>query len=248
MNPGSKQRIAEAAAALKGRRLMAFTGAGISVESGIPPFRGPGGLWTKYDPAAFEIDAFLARPGESWRLIKEIFFDFLGKVAPNPAHLALAELERAGLLSGIVTQNIDNLHQEAGSSVVYEFHGNMRQLRCLDCNTVVPAAGFDLSRLPPVCPCGGLLKPDLIFFGEAIPSEAYAASLALARYCEACLVVGTTGEVMPACRVPLEAKRHGALVVEINVKPSAFTGNVTDHFLQGKAGETLTALVRALLD
>lgn len=248
MNPVSEQRVREVAAALRGRRMMAFTGAGISVESGIPPFRGPGGLWTRYDPAAFEIDAFLARPGECWRLIKEIFFDFLGKAAPNPAHLALAELERAGLLAGIVTQNIDNLHQEAGSRVVHEFHGNMRHLRCLDCGTLVPAAGFDLSQLPPFCACGGLLKPDFIFFGEAIPAQAHAASLDLARSCEACLVIGTTGEVMPACGVPLAAKRHGALVVEINVKPSAYTGETSDHFLQGRAGETLGALARALLD
>ncbi len=241
------QQLQQAAEALKGRRIMAFTGAGISVESGIAPFRGPGGLWSRVDPARFEIAAFHADPAGSWALIKELFFDTLGRAEPNAAHLALAGLERADRVLGVVTQNIDGLHQVAGSRVVYEFHGNTRRLRCLACDRTMPVAGIDLSTLPPKCPaCGGVLKPDIIFFGEAIPAEAQAASMALARFCDACLVVGSTGEVLPAAYVPEEAHRHGAVVVEVNVAPSQFTRRITDVFVQAPAGAALAELARLL--
>ena len=245
-DPQSLERAAEA---LKGRRIMAFTGAGISVESGIAPFRGPGGLWSRIDPARFEIAAFHADPAGSWALIKELFFDTLGRAEPNAAHKALAELERADRVLGVVTQNIDGLHQAAGSRVVYEFHGNTRRLRCVSCDRTLGRDEADLSRLPPKCPsCKGLLKPDIIFFGEAIPAEAQAASMALAKFCDACLIVGSTGEVLPAAYVPQEARRHGAVIVEVNVAPSQFTGRITDVFVQAPAGAALSALARLLLD
>ncbi len=247
MSLPERHRLLEAAEALRGSHPMAFTGAGMSVQSGIPPFRGPGGLWTTIDPALFEIGAFRARPLESWRIIKEIFFDTLGRARPNAGHEALSRLERAGRLSGIVTQNIDGLHQAAGSRVVYEFHGNMRRLRCLECGRTPALGAVSLEELPPRCPaCGGLLKPDFIFFGEAIPAEVQEASLSLARFSKCCLVVGSTGEVYPAAYIPQEARRHGATIVEINVRPSHFTDAVTDIFLQGPAAETLAALAELL--
>ena len=137
------------------RHATAFTGAGISVESGIPPFRGAEGLWSRYDPQCLDIGYFHAHPVEAWRVIKEIFYDFFGAARPNDAHRALAVLEQEGIIRATITQNIDNLHQEAGSHTVYEFHGNSRQLLCLGCGTRTPASAVPLEALPPRCACGG---------------------------------------------------------------------------------------------
>ncbi len=226
------------------KHTVAFTGAGISVESGISPFRGPGGIWEREDPAKFEKRWFVAHPEESWILLKKLFYEEgPDKPAPNPAHEALARLEQAGLLSSVITQNIDNLHYAAGSRTVHEFHGTIRLLDCLQCRQKTPAEQVSLNLLPPPCPvCGGLLKPDIVFFGEPIPEKAHRDSLAEAQACEAMLVIGTTGEVMPASRLPLVAKNKGATIIEVNVQPSAYTGNTTDIFLQGRAGETLSRL------
>ena len=224
----------------------AFTGAGISVESGIPTFRGPTGLWSRYDPQILDLGYFFAHPEESWRVIKEIFYDYMGqKARPNPAHRLLAELEKEGKLEGVITQNIDNLHQEAGSRNVVEFHGTAQYLVCTECRDRTPFTAHDLSRLPPACEkCGGLLKPDFIFFGEAIPPEAYRRSMELVQDADLLIVVGTTGEVMPASMIPYEARN--AKVIEINVEPSAYTEERTDLFLQAKAGEAALELGRRL--
>jgi len=135
--PTSKQVLLEQAAdALRrAKRAVAFTGAGISVESGIPPFRGPDGLWSRYDPQVLDLSYFHAHPLESWQVIKEIFYDYFGRARPNEAHKALARLEQAGYLQGVITQNIDNLHQEAGSRHVVEYHGTSRYLTCTACES-----------------------------------------------------------------------------------------------------------------
>jgi NAD-dependent deacetylase len=226
------------------RRAIAFTGAGISVASGIPPFRGPGGLWSKYDPSCLELDYFLRYPREAWMVIKEIFYDHFGAAEPNPAHQVLAHFETEGLLpGGIITQNIDHLHQAAGSQRVIEFHGSNQQLVCLDCGAPVAAAPEILADLPPRCArCGGVLKPDFVFYGEGIPPAAYQTADEETRLADVWLVVGTTGEVFPACAMPIEAKRNGALIIEINVRPSEFTDTITDIFLRGKASDILTEL------
>lgn len=225
------------------RFTVAFTGAGISVESGIPPFRGEKGLWNKYDPKTLEIDYFHSNPLASWEVIMEIFYEFFGKAAPNPAHTALAKLEARGLLQAIITQNIDNLHQEAGSKVVYEFHGNSKTLICTACAKKYGVAEIDMEQLPVTCPeCKTLVKPDFIFFGEGIPQEAYLLSVEAAQKCELMIVVGTTAEVMPAGQLPILAKSYGATIVEINPEPSMLTRTTTDIFLEGKAGEILTEL------
>ncbi|MCX6243801.1 MAG: NAD-dependent deacylase [Bacteroidetes bacterium] len=225
----------------------AYTGAGISVESGIPPFRGEGGLWTKYDPNLLDIDHFMEDPLRAWTIIKEIFYDYFGKAKPNRAHLILAEMEKRGLLRRTITQNIDNLHQEAGCQHVYDFHGNSKRLVCLSCFSYFPAAEVSLDHLPPTCRmCGGLLKPDFVFFGEGIPHIAMSAAYEAATVSDVFLIVGTTGEVMPANQFPLMAKDNGATVIEINLHESNYTPVVTDIFLKGKATEMMELLGNAL--
>ncbi len=221
----------------KSKNTIAFTGAGISVESGIPPFRGENGLWNKYDPTAFEIGFFHQYPRQSWEVIREIFYDLYGIVKPNIAHYSLAELEAQHLLSGVITQNIDHLHYDAGSRIVYEYHGSLKMLLCLDCNKKVPISGIDLTCLPPRCArCNGILKPDVIFFGEAIPEPAGTLSVNAAKKADCFILIGTTGKVAPANRLPGIAKANGAVIIEINPNPSEYTRSVTDIFFEEQAG------------
>ncbi|PWE00684.1 SIR2 family NAD-dependent protein deacylase [Marinilabilia rubra] len=226
---------------------IAFTGAGISVESGIPPFRGENGIWAKYDPEVLDLDFFHENPLESWKVIREIFYDFFGVAKPNDAHKVLGRLEQKGLLECVITQNIDNLHQEGGNTVVYEFHGNSKKMECTACNYHFPSVEVDFNKLPVTCPkCGGLVKPAFIFFGESIPPEAYQGSLEAARKADVCMIIGSLGEVMPAAMVPWEAKRNGATIIEINPKPTNFTGPLSDIHLVAKASEALLALEQKL--
>lgn len=225
----------------------AFTGAGISVESGIPPFRGELGLWNKYDPKVLDLTYYQSHEEECWFAIREIFYDFFADAKPNEAHKVLAKMERQKLLYSIVTQNIDNLHQEAGSRVVREFHGNSKRLICLKCDRTYASDEFDFKNIPPRCKKDGeILKPDFIFFGEGIPKDAYKKSFDDAEKAEVCIVIGSTGEVVPASYVPQAAKQNGAVVIEINPEESNFTSGITDIFLQGKAGEILTNLANEL--
>ena len=227
---------------------VAFTGAGISAESGIPPFRGENGIWNRYDPKVLDIDYFYANPNESWLAIREIFYDFFGKAKPNPAHLALAQLEAAGFLNCVITQNIDNLHREAGSKRIFEFHGNSHKLVCTGCDAHYTIGDVNLEKLPPLCAkCGSLLKPDFVFFGEGIPEQAYAGSVEASEKAKVMVVVGTTGEVYPAAAMVSVAKSHGAKIIEINLEPSAFTDRYTDIFIGGKAGEVLPEVARLVM-
>lgn len=234
-------KIRQTVALLKqSKRTTAFTGAGISVESGIPPFRGKNGLWSKFDPKFLDINFFHAHPEASWKFIKQIFFDHFGKAQPNPAHLILAKLEQKNMVQSIITQNIDNLHQKAGSQNVYEFHGNSRQLVCTQCGKYYQANTVDLNKLPPRCEsCQTPLKPDFIFFGEPIPEPAQSNSYAEIQNADVFLVIGTTGEIMPASVIPINAAHKGKKIIEINVEPSNYTHSITDIFLQGKASEIL---------
>jgi NAD-dependent deacetylase len=225
----------------------AFTGAGISVESGIPSFRGDDGIWSKYDPRVLEIGYFKENPKQSWEVINDIFYNTFNNAIPNPAHQVLAKMEKNGLLGRIITQNIDNLHQEAGSRMVYEFHGNARSLVCLTCHRTYSSGKGEIVAFPPTChECGGLLKPGFVFFGEGIPSSALAATYEAAELSDIFLIIGTTGEVMPANQFPVMAKENGALIIEINPTPSLYTRNITDIFLQGKAGKIMS-MIDALL-
>jgi len=223
------------------RHLVAFTGAGISVESGVPPFRGPDGLWSSYDPKYLELSYLHRHPEKCWRILKEIFYEHFAKAQPNEAHRVLARLEQRGLLKAVITQNIDNLHQIAGSQRVIEIHGNTRDLVCLSCAATVAANPGILGDLPPKCTCGGVLKPDCIFFGEEIPQTAWLESKREIEAADVVIVVGSTGEVYPAASLPHQAAGNGARIVEINPKESNFTHTITDLFIALPAG---TALAR----
>ncbi len=246
----SNHALFHAAEAIRAaKHVIAFTGAGISVESGIAPFRGPGGLWSKYDPNLFDRNRFRRDPGKSWELLRTLFYDGAARARPNAAHLALAALEAKGRLRTVITQNIDGLHSRAGSANVLEYHGSTGTLSCVDCHMRVNAASVDLSELPPRCAsCGGVLKPDIVFFSEPIPEDVHRASMAEAKACDACIVVGTSGEVMPAGRIPRMAARHGAVIVEINVRESSYTYETSTYFLEGKAGKILPELANKVFD
>ena len=213
---------------------VAFTGAGISVESGIPTFRGPTGLWSRYDPKILDINFFMNSPKESWHYIKEIFYDYMRDIKPNEAHIFLSKLEEKGVLKGVITQNIDNLHQKAGSKNVIEFHGTASKMICMKCGVRYNSDDICLDELPPFCKkCGGLLKPDFVFFAEAIPPKAYKMSEELSKNADTLIIIGTTGEIMPASYMPYLAK--DAKIIEINIEPSKYTNDIADIFLKDKA-------------
>ncbi|PTV97797.1 NAD-dependent deacetylase [Halanaerobium saccharolyticum] len=218
------------------RHVTVFTGAGVSVESGVPPFRGENGLWNEYDPIILDLKNFYKNPEESWVTIKKIFYDYFGKAEPNAAHRVIARLEADGYVQAVITQNIDNLHQEAGSKNVFEFHGNSRELVCTECGAKYPVTEEILQKLPPKCEkCGEILKPDFVFFGEAIPDQAEKLSFEEAEKADLFIVIGTTGEVQPASLIPVVARSKGAKIIEINIKKSNFTDDITDLFIQEKA-------------
>ncbi|WP_397546378.1 SIR2 family NAD-dependent protein deacylase [Rhodothermus marinus] len=232
----------------RARSVAVLTGAGISAESGVPTFRDPGGLWERFRPEELaNVQAFLRNPDlvQRWyayrrRLVRE--------VEPNPGHYALVELERMVPDFTLITQNVDNLHRRAGSRRVVELHGNLLRSYCIDCGR--PADEVDLEAAaegkPARCPaCGGLIRPDVVWFGELLPEEALAEAYAACERAEVFLSVGTSAVVYPAAGLPLEAKRAGAYVAEINLQPSAIADQV-DALLLGKAGEILPALVAAV--
>jgi len=227
----------------KSSRAVGLTGAGISVDSGIPEFRGPEGLWTKYNPAEYgSIDAFMADPTKVWTMMAELGRQ-IAEAEPNPGHYALAELEKMGHLAAVVTQNVDGLHQRAGCRRVIEFHGNGSRLSCIECFRKYPIEEICVEHAPPLCLCGGVLKPDVVLYGEMIPPQAAAEAQTAARDCDLILVVGTSAETAPASDLPHTAKSVGAKLVEVNLNPTVLTTSSTDYFLQGSASEILPALV-----
>jgi NAD-dependent deacetylase len=223
------------------RSAVALTGAGISVESGIPDFRSPGGLWQRFDPMQYAtVEAFESNPDRVWTMLVEL--DRLcASAKPNAGHLALARLEAAGVLLGIVTQNIDNLHQAAGSRHVVEFHGNGARLLCPGCGARTTAERVRGGPMPPKCACGRVLKPDVVLFGEMIPADALEGAADLVAGCRVMFVVGTSATVAPASLFPLAARRAGALLVEVNLGPTEITHHC-DVKLHAPASETLPAL------
>jgi NAD-dependent protein deacetylase/lipoamidase len=227
------------------RKTVALTGAGISAESGIPTFRDPGGLWDRYDPEEYAtIEAFRRDPGKVWRMMKD--FTELKTARPNPGHFGLAQLEQFGLLRCIITQNVDNLHQAAGSRDVIEFHGNMRQVVCMSCRKVLPLDAISLETLPPYCGCGGVFKPAGVFFGEPIPSQALYRSQEEAQSCDLILVIGTSAVVYPAADIPRVAKEAGAQVIEINPERTDLTDRLADFIIQEKAGIAIPQIIAAI--
>ncbi len=222
------------------RHTTVFTGAGISVESGIPPFRGENGLWSVYDPKYLDIFYFNTQPAKTWDMLTELFYKHFGNTRPNRAHIAIAELEKKSIVKAVITQNIDNLHQEAGSKNVIEFHGTYRRLVCIHCERRFSYSEEHLKKRPPRCEkCDGILKPDFVFFSEPIPNDANRRSFQEAEIADVFLVIGTTGEIQPASTIPVLAHQNGAKIIEINIKESKFTNAIVDVFLQGKATEIM---------
>lgn len=219
---------------------VAFTGAGVSVESGIPPFRGKNGLWNSTDPIFLEIGFFNKKPLQSWLKIKEIFYDKLSGVEPNIAHKVLAKMEKRSFLESVITQNIDHLHQRAGNRYVYELHGTYKQLVCTECSSEFDISFADLNFLPPTCYiCKGILKPDMVFFNEPIPFFAKKRAFEEIAKTDVLIIIGTNAEVLPAADFPVKAKERGAKIIEINIKESHFTQTITDIFIQAKATEAM---------
>ena len=243
MQPTMQGLIREAAQIVHQSKLtLALTGAGISVESGIPDFRSAGGLWSKYNPEEYAtISAFRSAPEKVWEMLRDMG-DLVDKAKPNNAHLGLGELENLGFLHAIITQNVDNLHQSGGSRNVIEYHGNSSTLTCLSCGRKYRAVEKRYEH-PPLCKCHSILKPDVVFFGETIPQDALHRSFQLASRAEVLLVVGTSATVSPANAIPNIAKENGATIIEINLEETLLTGYVTDLFLQGSASEIIDAVV-----
>ena len=230
------------------RHGVALTGAGISAESGIPTFRGEGGLWRQYDPVKVAtLDRFLADPAEYWKVARERGPAVLG-ARPNAGHQALAELEAAGHITTLVTQNTDGLHKDAGSKNVIELHGTGRNVRCLNCG-IVETRGEVQARLdrelPPKCPVcgGGFLKPTVVFFGEAMPAAAVDQAFNAARVTDLMLVIGSSLVVYPAAEIPSVAVRAGAPMVLINAEPTPYD-DIAEVVIHGRAGEVLPELLR----
>jgi len=237
------------------KKIVVFTGAGISTESGIPDFRGPQGLWTKVDPNDYTIDKFLnseATRKKMWQRMRE--GGLMADVQPNRAHHAIVELEKMGKLSSVVTQNVDNLHQKAGNSqhLIYELHGNMQRIVCLKCHKRypmeiakqdVPSPDFVLS-----CEsCNGILKPDVVLFGEMLPQDVLARATQEARSCDLLIVIGSTLFVYPAAYMPLYAKQSGAKIVIINLGPTE-QDDIADVRIDAPAGETMSQIMNKLKD
>jgi NAD-dependent deacetylase len=231
----------------KAHKIAAFTGAGISVDSGIPDFRSEGGLWKRYDPHEYAtFDSFLQDPTKFWTMGRELAETIL-KAKPNAAHRALAFLEQKGRLVGVITQNIDNLHQIAGSKNVIELHGNYLRAYCIECKSEY--VGRDVhervaqGEIPPICKkCGGVLKSEAVLFGEPLPEEPMERAIALCRNTDMLLVVGTSLTVYPAAFLPQLAKNSGAKVILINLD-GANKDNVADVALRGRASEMLPMII-----
>jgi NAD-dependent deacetylase len=225
----------------------ALTGAGISIESGIPPFRGKGGLWERFDPMEFaHIDAFIRDPAKVWKVLVREMKEVVDRAKPNDGHKGLAKLEARDKLKTIITQNIDGLHQAAGNTDVIEYHGTFAWQRCMDCDQKYETRKVDISEIPPRCECGGILRPDAVFFGELIPAEAMSRSMQAAADCDLMLVVGTSAVVQPAAMIPLIAKDNGAKIVEINPERTPLTDDISDYLIMGEAGEVMNRIVAAM--
>jgi NAD-dependent deacetylase len=222
-------------------RVVALTGAGISKESGIPTFRGSDGLWNRYRPEELATrEAFLANPGLVWQWYRERLSTAREK-NPNPGHYALAELEKLVPKFILITQNVDNLHRRAGSREIVELHGNIGQYRCFDYSH--PAVeSSDWGNEPPLCHCGSLIRPNVVWFGEPLPEPELECAFRESQMCDLFLVVGTSGVIAPASLLPSLAKQVGATLIEVNISPSDITPTA-DIFLQGESGRELPELV-----
>ncbi len=228
----------------KAKSLLFFTGAGISAESGIPTFRGKDGIWNKLKPEELaNFNAFLKNPDLVWE-----WYQHRRKIVhesqPNKGHLAIAGAEKYFDEVTVVTQNIDNLHKRAGSSRVYELHGNIERNYCIECKKMY-SGNFEFTGKVPLCECGGLIRPEVVWFGEYLPEDQFAASEDASKKCDIFFIVGTSGIVYPAASLIMVAARSGALLVEINTEYTEVSSHV-DYSFFGPAGEVLPAVLNAV--
>ncbi len=222
----------------RARKIGVLTGAGISAESGIATFRGKDGIWTKLNPEELaSMDAFLKNPARvlEWYEHRRSIIE---NVKPNAAHTTLAEMQDYYDSFIISTQNIDGLHAKAGSKIVYELHGNIMRNRCNECGTRIDEIHHDAV---PRCACGGLVRPDVVWFGEVLPVDVLDDSFAVAQDADVYFSIGTSAAVYPAAYLPLEAKKCGAFVIEINLEPTELS-NYVDVSYRGRAGDLLPQL------
>lgn len=230
--------------------IVAFTGAGISAESGIPTYRGKNGLWSKYNPNLYaNINYFLQDPSYYWNFFREVRYPMIKKVKPNKGHLALAEIEQAGNLKTVLTQNIDGLHQEAGSSSVLELHGTTRIIYCMNCSqeySMDEAFSILETECPPLCPdCKGNLRPAVVFFGESLNPQILSSAFEEAERCDFLIAVGSSLVVYPAADIPLRAKQKGAQLAIIN-KERTLLDYLADYVINEEAGKILSQIDQRL--
>jgi len=246
-NATDAEILAAALAILEADYAIALTGAGMSVESGIPPFRGPGGLWTKYgEPPMNGYQIFLADPKKAWedriRRQNDELWGPLEVAKPNPGHTALVELETMGVLRFLITQNVDDLHRQAGQSALAEIHGNWKLIRCIACGRRFQGEEIPLEVLPPRCPkCDGLLKGDTVAFGEPIPPDVLERCVEHSSPADLVIVAGTSATVYPAAGFAIEVKQRGGVLIESNLYESEIT-KICDISLRGPTGEVLPRL------
>lgn len=240
-------KIQQVAALLnQAQHIAVLTGAGISKESGIPTFRDAlMGYWANYDPTQLATpEGFRSDPTLVWRWYADRRA-LLETAQPNPGHYALAELAQRKWVT-IITQNIDGLHQAAGSAGVLEVHGTLRGYKCIDCESPYEMAEIPAAdSTPPLCDCGGLIRPAVIWFNELLPEAVMAQAIRACETCDVMLSIGTSGLVWPAAGLPLTAKEHGATLIEINPETTMLTSEV-DIYLQGRSGELLPRVVATM--
>lgn len=229
---------------------VALTGAGVSTASGIPDFRSEGGIWDEYDPADFRYSRFQADPEGFWRERVDMHEMVYGDdPEPNPAHDALAAMERTGVLDAVVTQNVDGLHAAAGSGAVVELHGNAKRVACEDCGARLAAPAVrervDAGEVPPRCECGGVLKPDVVLFGESLPPAPLQEARTHASRADAFLAVGSSLTVEPAASLPRVAVRNGATLVVVNLEETPVSG-LSDHEFRADVTDVLPALAESV--
>ena len=247
-----KKKIREAAELLvNSKNAIALTGAGISTESGIPDFRGEGGIWEKYKPEIYgNIKAFMSNPAKFWELAEKVA-PTLFKAKPNPGHIALAELEKMDIIKAVITQNIDELHQKAGSVIVYEVHGNINRFDCVGCRasyskeTVMKKLKKD-KKNPPLCDiCAAPLKPSVTLFGESLPKFEIYQSQALSQKADVMLIAGSSLEVAPACDLPLYTLREKGKLIIVNDQPTHLDERAT-VVIRHKTGIILPLIVEQI--
>ncbi len=222
-----------------------LTGAGVSKGSGIPTFRGEDGLWDTYDfEEVATLEGWMRNPTKIWKMYQEGIHQIFN-AKPNAAHKAIVELEKNGYCHHIITQNVDSLHQKAGSKNVIEVHGNLARIKCIVCGK--PQQLIETPKVvPPTCSCGGMMRPDVTLFNETLPEEEITKSFDIANKANLVLIVGTSAEVYPAAGLPIISKRKGAKIIVFNYEETEHV-SIADSYIEGKSEETLPIFVEMLL-